>query len=651
MKKYLLSISSLLIMLIFIVSGCEKDDPKPAPVVSPGKEVVSFKVTSLNPVVTAVLDTTNKIITVTVPNNTNVTALAPEIVLAPGYSISPASGSAQNFTNPVSYTVTRPNNTTSTWTAKVNFPDMIVEDDITQSVTWTADRVYTINSSISINNSSVLTIEPGTIIRFGAEGSLEFGYGSNSTIIAQGTAQKPIIFTSSAALPTAGAWNGLYFYDKTLSNSVMEYCKILYAGKDAYDGAVNLYGCDITMKNCTIENSGSFGVLTTYSDMKGGFVDYSNNTINKTAKYALELNAMKISKLGAGNVFTDTKGIHIIGDFRSSNAETWLNHNVPYIVTDELGIDGSLTLAAGSVFKFSSGGSLSVGYYDQTVLTAIGTATAPITFTSSAATPAAGAWEGITMYDNTQTNTKMEYCVIDYAGSVSYNGSLDLRGTTHISLKSSTIRNSAGYGITLDAESGFQEFTGINMSACVNHLITISTKHLPDLGANNTLTASSNKGILVTGDANYTDPVTWKKQTANFYVDDESDIDGILTIEAGSNFLFTNDGFFWFGYYQNTKVTAVGTANSPIVFTSASASPAPATWRGLRFDALVQTNSSLDFCTIKYSGANSKPGIFTETSFNVSNTTISDFTGNAAEYSGTAPTGSGNNFTWTSGTY
>ena len=318
MKKNLFRISSFLIMLIFVVSSCEKDDPKPAPVVSQGKEIVTFKI--VNPAVTAVIDTVAKTITATVPNGTAVTALTTEIALAAGHSITPASGASQDFTNPVVYTVKRPDNTTTSWTVKVIFPDLIVSEDITQSVTWTSDRVYTINTEVSISNSSVLTIQPGTVIRFGANGSLVLGYGSNATINAVGTADKPIIFTSSALLPAAGAWEGLFFYDKTLSNSVLTYCKILYAGQNTNYGAVNLLGCDITMTNCTIESSGSYGIYTTYSDGKGGFVAYDNNTINKTVKYGIQMNAQKISKIGTGNVFTETKGIHIIRRLQRYNS-------------------------------------------------------------------------------------------------------------------------------------------------------------------------------------------------------------------------------------------------------------------------------------------------------------------------------------------
>ena len=58
-------------------------------------------------------------ITLTVPPNQNVTSLAPTFTISPLATISPASGSTQNFTNPVAYTVTAQNGTTQVYSVSV----------------------------------------------------------------------------------------------------------------------------------------------------------------------------------------------------------------------------------------------------------------------------------------------------------------------------------------------------------------------------------------------------------------------------------------------------------------------------------------------------------------------------------------------------
>ncbi|MBI5541158.1 MAG: fibronectin type III domain-containing protein, partial [Bacteroidia bacterium] len=59
-------------------------------------------------------------VNILMPCATNITALTPTITVSPGATISPASGVAQDFTNPVTYTVTAENGTsTSTWQVSV----------------------------------------------------------------------------------------------------------------------------------------------------------------------------------------------------------------------------------------------------------------------------------------------------------------------------------------------------------------------------------------------------------------------------------------------------------------------------------------------------------------------------------------------------
>ncbi|WP_406005213.1 family 43 glycosylhydrolase [Streptomyces sp. NBC_00637] len=66
--------------------------------------------------VDALLDNANGKITLPLKEGTDVTALAPEFTLAHGAAISPASGSVQDFSKPVTYEVTGSDGTKRTWT-------------------------------------------------------------------------------------------------------------------------------------------------------------------------------------------------------------------------------------------------------------------------------------------------------------------------------------------------------------------------------------------------------------------------------------------------------------------------------------------------------------------------------------------------------
>ena len=66
-----------------------------------------------DPPATGVIDGEAKTVAVEVPWGTDVTGLVPTITVSPGAGIDPASGVSQNFTNPVTYTVTAADGTTT----------------------------------------------------------------------------------------------------------------------------------------------------------------------------------------------------------------------------------------------------------------------------------------------------------------------------------------------------------------------------------------------------------------------------------------------------------------------------------------------------------------------------------------------------------
>ena len=81
------------------------------------KRILSFEVGEWD----ARIDEMEKTVTLTVPEDTDVTHLVPTIVVSEGATVSPASGEAQDFTTPVTYTVTAQNGTMAVYMATVIF--------------------------------------------------------------------------------------------------------------------------------------------------------------------------------------------------------------------------------------------------------------------------------------------------------------------------------------------------------------------------------------------------------------------------------------------------------------------------------------------------------------------------------------------------
>ncbi|MDP9249419.1 MAG: DUF5018 domain-containing protein [bacterium] len=91
---------------------------------STGKAIKSFKLPDLG--AAGVIDEDSHQIVISVPFGTDIAALAPVIRISGGASISPASEEQQNFSNPVSYTVTAENGETETYEIAVSVRPNIV---------------------------------------------------------------------------------------------------------------------------------------------------------------------------------------------------------------------------------------------------------------------------------------------------------------------------------------------------------------------------------------------------------------------------------------------------------------------------------------------------------------------------------------------
>lgn len=95
----------------------------------------------------------------------------------------------------------------------------ILSGKITADRTLKADYVYTLRDLVYVTNGATLTIEPGTVIKGekNTRGALIVTRGSK--LIANGTALKPIVFTSDQANPVRGDWAGIVLLGRARTNA------------------------------------------------------------------------------------------------------------------------------------------------------------------------------------------------------------------------------------------------------------------------------------------------------------------------------------------------------------------------------------------------------------------------------------------------
>lgn len=151
---------------------------------------------------------------------------------------------------------------------------------ITANTTWSASNQYLLSGFVYVESGATLTIEPGTIIKGDGvqKGSLIVLPGAK--IVAVGTPEKPIIFTSNkpAGQRKAGDWGGLIILGKAPVNkpdAVIEgENQSKFGGTDAADNSGQLKYVRIEFAGIAYETDKEINGLTFGGVGSGTEVDY-----------------------------------------------------------------------------------------------------------------------------------------------------------------------------------------------------------------------------------------------------------------------------------------------------------------------------------------------------------------------------------------
>jgi len=136
-------------------------------------------------------------------------------------------------------------------------PVETISGNIAENITWTADKVYQLTGEVYVTGGATLTIEPGTLV-VGDVGSALI-VTRNGQLIADGTAELPITFTSSKPVAdrVAGDWGGIVMLGSAPINVQSNNIEGLAATEDsAYGGSDSAHNCG-TLRYARIEYAGS----------------------------------------------------------------------------------------------------------------------------------------------------------------------------------------------------------------------------------------------------------------------------------------------------------------------------------------------------------------------------------------------------------
>jgi hypothetical protein len=475
----------------------------------------------------------------------------------------------------------------------------------TNEVWLASGNPHILDSDVWTGDSVTLAVMPGCTLQFAADVELYTGYASPGSIIAVGTADSTITFTSlSDTVP--GFWDCICFYGNTMPTARMSYCDVEFGGKTSDNlGAVRVEYDGLKFDHNLVRKSGSNGV---WLSSGGSFGDFTNNTVTGCARYAVHITAEGIPTLGAGNTLTGNtkKGIEV-HSIQVRTSGTWLNHGVPYVLTDDVAIDNNatVTIEAGCTIALDPDVEFYCGYASPGSLVAVGSATEPITFTASTDT-VAGIWSALSFYPGTISTTRLSYVTVEGAGSGFRDGAVYVEDCA-IKMDHCILRKNAKCGVYCTARGYFADFSNNAITGSGEYPIRIGADEVRTLGVGNALTGNTKDGILVHG-MNVKTSGTWLNHGVPYVIDDDVSVEDannspVLTIAPGSTVKLQPDVEFYVGYSAPGGLIADGTSDS-ITFTSSLTPPSAGDWQSLSFFRnSIDSQCRLINCKVQYAGS------------------------------------------------
>lgn len=492
--------------------------------------------------------------------------------------------------------------------------DLMVSDSIAADVTW--QGTVRITADIDVYDGATLTIRPGTAIIVDIDKDIEIGWNSQAaTILAQGTAEQPIEFCGASA--EAGGWRGITVQANVTSDSVLEHVIVRHAGGG--QPALTLQ-TGITVRDLLVTDSGDVGVEAV--DFRMGSEAL---TVEGAAGVPVRVTSQgAITRLPLGGAYVGNGDDVIALDVDEITTDThYRDPGVPYRQERDLDVfeGAEVTIDPGVQYLFAVDTDIEFGWNSQAATLRIeGTADRPIMFAGATSEP--GFWSGLVVQRNVTSDSKIAHTIIRDAGG----GASAMSVYAPISLTDVTFEGNLE-GLYVDTQGLAASSTNLTITGTMGPPMTVETAAIVSVPIGGDYTGNGDDWIVVLG-GDLGVSGTIREPGVPYSVEGAVDVfDGAkLTIEPGVEFVMGPDTDIEFGWNnQETELTAVGTADAPIVFRGRD--PAAGWWRGITIQKNVLSSSKLQYVEIGHAGQSDTANLTLRRTLDVTDSRFHDSAG------------------------
>lgn len=492
---------------------------------------------------------------------------------------------------------------------------------------------FLLNQGLVIRNASVMTLEPGTELRFASGRRLQVSTGSEAgTLIATGTPESPIRMVPDSDV--VGDWDGVQLDDNVGAGTVFRNARV-EDFRGSLNGGIRVDNPDVPgaqptiIENCLIQSSDP-GAVGVYLAGSAGVSSFENNVID------VDSFAVDATLVGFDGLLRATNTYESPLQVRASTATavdlTWVEpvasdtSTQPIRPTGTLSVvDGSLSIGQGTQVQMPLNGQLQM---TNSQLVVTGIAGDAVVFSPAPGVPY---WNRIRLRGTGATGvSRIDHAVLDTAGGDPALSVGDSRAALVVEanggvpatpmVSNTVVTSSNGYGMVFfdtthcggacnDNTISGSRFSALRMHA--NSIGRFGDGNM--LAGNNTSGTIGHEGVWVVGDI-VDLGATWPANDVPYVVQGNvelrqtSPLEPIptLVVEPGAELRFAEDRRLRVGEGGDGILDAQGTMDDPITFTTID-STSPLYWRGIEFSQ-GSDGSILDHVAVSFGGRNVNTG-------------------------------------------